>query len=405
MSSILGRSGRRRGVRWLGALGVLSLAGLASWHVGRGRTVACVQPYRGPLVERVVLTGRVITPGTSQLGVVGLGTVSVVEVEEGAKVTAGQPLLRLQDAEQQAALAKARAGMALASAQMGQVRQVTDRVADANLQQARIVLDQARREVARVERLAQSGAISPQEVDRARDAVVTASTQVASAEARATGAKGADAQLAGARIAEARASLKLAEARVAQTILTAPADGTVLKRHVEPGDIVQPGKVLIVLARDGEVRLEAQSDEKNLRWLRPGLMARAVADGHPDRPFEATLDWISPAVDVERGTVTVRFALPHPVAELRPDMTVSINLDVSRRDRALLVSLSAVHDSTSDHPWVLAVRAGRTHRVPVTLGPRGNDVVEVISGLRESAELVAESGLAVGARVRACEGD
>jgi HlyD family secretion protein len=339
MSSSLGRS--RRGVRWLVAFGLLGLTGLVSWRI-RGRpAVACVQPYRGPLVQRVVLTGRVITPGTAQLGVVGLGTVRAVQVEAGDRVTAGQPLLRLQDAEQQAAVAKARAGIALASAQMGQVRQVSDRVADANLQQARAALDQARRDLARVEQLAQSGAASPQEVDRARDAVVSASSQVASAEARATGAKGADAQLAGARITEARASLKLAEARLAQTVLIAPSNGTILERHVEPGDIVQPGKVLLVLAREGEVGLEAQSDEKNLRWLRPGLKARVVADGHPDRPFEATLDWVSPAVDVERGTVAVRFSLLHPVAELRPDMTVSINLDVSRREKALLVPRSA----------------------------------------------------------------
>jgi HlyD family secretion protein len=352
------------------------------------------------LVQRVVLTGRVIAPGKTQIGAVALGTVSTVPVDAGTRVKVGQTLVRLTDAEQQAAVDQARAGVALSNAQIGQIRQVTDRVAIAALEEARVELEQARRELMRTEQLAQTGATTPQSVDAARDAVTAAASRLASAEARATGVKGADTQLAGARLAEARAALRLAEARLAQTVLLAPADGTILERQVEPGDIVQPGKVLLVLARDGEVRLEAESDEKNLGWFKPGLVARVVADGLPEQPFSATLTWISPSVDLDRGTITVRFSLEQSLPELRPDMTVSINLDITRRPNALLVPVAAVRDNTSDHPWVLAVQNARTRRVQVNLGPRGNDQVEVLSGIDEQTILVNQSGIAEGTRVR-----
>jgi HlyD family secretion protein len=351
-------------------------------------------------VQRVVLTGRVITPGKTQIGATTIGTVSAVLVDAGSRVALGQPLVRLNDSEQQAAVAQARASVALSSAQMGQVKQVTDRMAIASLDEARVNLEQARRELARLEQLAQTGAIAPQSVDSARDNVTSASSRLASAEARSTGVRGADSQLAFARIAESRATLALAEARLAQTVLSAPANGTILERQVEPGDIIQPGKVLLVLARDGEVRLEAQSDEKNLGWFQPGLVAQVVADGLPDQPFAATLSWVSPAVDVDRGTVTVRFTIGNPLPALKPDMTVSINLDITRRPQALLLPLSAVRDNATDHPWVLAVKHERTQRIAVTLGPRAKDQVEVLSGVDERTVLVNQTGIAEDTHVR-----
>ncbi|HMA95231.1 MAG TPA: efflux RND transporter periplasmic adaptor subunit, partial [Polyangiaceae bacterium] len=201
-----------------------------------------------------------------------------------------------------------------------------------------------------------------------------------------------------------RATLELAEARLAQTRVLAPADGTIIERDVEPGDIVQPGRVLLVLARDGAIRLEAQADEKNLSWLRPGLHAKVTADGLPERPFAAELSWVSPAIDVERGTVIVRFSLVEAVEGLRPDMTVSINLEVAERVGVLLVPRGAVHDEATDHPWVLVVEGGRARRVSVVTGVHDEQQVELVKGIDEQAWIIGTAGIADGARVRASEG-
>lgn len=404
MSPVLPPLGLARAGRWLLIVGLIGVGALAVRRALLGPAVECVRTHRGSLSQRLVLTGRVITPGTAQLGVVTLGTVATVHVDAGTHVVQGQPLLSLSDAEARAAVAQARAGLLLASAQLGQVRKISGQVADASVNEARVALEQARRELTRTELLANSGSITSQAVDTARDTVAAAESRLASAEARAAGAKGPESQVAGARIAEAKAALEVAEVRLAQTQLLAPSPGTIIQRQVEPGDIVQPGKVLLVLARDGEVRLEAPADEKNLALLRPGLVAKVIADGLPDRPFGARLDWVSPAVDAERGTVTLKFALERPVAELKPDMTVSIDLELSRRDNTLLAPFAALHEEASDHPWVLVAKAGRAQRVPVVMGGRGKKEVEIVSGIDEQTHVITTKGIADGVRVRGCEG-
>jgi HlyD family secretion protein len=100
-------------------------------------------------------------------------------------------------------------------------------------------------------------------------------------------------------------------------------------RIVEPGDFVQRGKPLLSLALAGDVRLSALIDEKNLSVLKVGQAALVSADAYPDQRFRAKLAYLSPGIDVQRGTVEAKFAVPEPPPFLRADMTVSI--DIGRR--------------------------------------------------------------------------
>jgi HlyD family secretion protein len=170
---------------------------------------------------------------------------------------------------------------------------------------------------------------------------------------------------------------------------------------VEPGDVVPAGKVLLTLALEHETWLLAQPDEKNLPSLRVGQRARATADAYPDRPFDAEVISIAPGIDLARGTVDVKLRVPAPPAFLRSDLTLSIELEVGVRPRALVVPLGSVRDSATE-PWVLVVRKGRAVRVSVVLGARGGAVAEVLHGLAEG-ELVAREPdrIAEGERVRA----
>jgi HlyD family secretion protein len=115
MISTLRRSGLARAGRWLLIIGSIGIGVLGLRRVLLGPAVDCVRTHRGPLSQRLVLTGRVITPGTAQLGVVTLGTVATVHVDAGSHVEQGQPLLSLSDAEARAAVAQARAALSLRS--------------------------------------------------------------------------------------------------------------------------------------------------------------------------------------------------------------------------------------------------------------------------------------------------
>ena len=161
-----------------------------------------------------------------------------------------------------------------------------------------------------------------------------------------------------------------------------------LTRDVEPGDVAQAGKVLLTLAENGETRIYATVDEKNLRHLRSGATAQAVADAFPGQPFRAELYYIAPGVDALRGTVEVRLRVPEPPAFLRPDMTVSVEMIVGTREAALVLPAEAVREADGAAPWVLLADDGVARRQPVKLGLRGVGLIEIVEGLSEGAQAI-----------------
>jgi HlyD family secretion protein len=177
----------------------------------------------------------------------------------------------------------------------------------------------------------------------------------------------------------------------------------VVSRSVEPGDTVQPGKTLLLLAPQGVTELVAQIDERNLSWLRVGQPALASADAFAQQRFTAVLSTIAPGVDAQRGSVQVKLRVTTPPDYLRQDMTVSVEIEVGRQDAALAVPLEAVHESESGHPWLLRVNAAsRLERAAVTLGLRSGAWVQLSSGVAagERVLLTAGVGLQDGQRVR-----
>jgi len=364
----------------LAALGIRSL---------RGRPVEAVPVVRQDLLETLVVSGRVLARSKASLGSTVTGRVEAVLVEEGARVTAGQLLVRLDEREAAAALAEART-------RLEQSRGTDRRSAEEERTQAVLKLAMEERQLARIAALRTEGFVSEREEDDARQARDLArSTVVAATEkARSAAAGGADERGAASAVAAA-------EARLAQLRILAPEPGVVLVRAVEPGDVVSPGKALMTMALDRETQILAQPDEKNLPALRVGQKARASADAFPDRSFPAEVISISPGVDIARGTVDVKLRVPDPPDELKTDMTLSVELEVGKRERVLVVPLEAVRDAASE-PWMLAVRGRRAVRTPVTLGARGGAVAEVLKGLAEGDVIVRQPGkVKDGQRVRA----
>lgn len=385
------------------ALGVVALlAALLVLRAWRGREVAAYLVESRPVVQKVVATGRVRPPARSALASVALGRVRAVLVREGDRVAAGQPLVKLEDVEQEAALRQAQGRVAEAAARLEQVRGAAGRQASEALRQADLRVAQATQDLARVRQLAEAGSSSQQAADDAERSLALARSQRDAAAAQAASAGGADERLAAAALTQAEAARAVAASRLAETEIQAPAPGQVVAREVEPGDVVTAGRMLLAMTSDGALELTALVDEKNLALLRPGQPARASADAFPGQVFEATVAWIAPAVDPARGTVEVRLAVPSPPPVLRPDMTVSVNVDVGRKDAALVVPADVIRDPTGD-PWVLAIVGRHAERRAVTLGMRGDGLVELTAGLVAGDAVVAPSGgfVAAGERVRA----
>ena len=233
--------------------------------------------------------------------------------------------------------------------------------------------------------------------------VAHAQALTAQAQRQAHDDDGVEQSLAQSTLVLARTNAQAANARLSYTRLLAPFDGFVVSRSVEPGDMVQPGKTLLMLAPNGVTELVAQIDERNLSLLRLGQPAMASADAFAQQRFAAVVSAIAPAVDAQRGSVQVKLQVGAPPDYLRQDMTVSVEIEVGRQAAALAVPLEAVHESESANPWVWRITAAsRLERVSVTLGLRSGAWVQLLTGVAEGQRVLATAGtgLREGQRVR-----
>jgi HlyD family secretion protein len=390
------------------AAALFAAALLGGAYAGRallfGPQVPVYTALRRELVQTVVASGRVETPRRVDVGSQVTGAIAAIPVAEGQAVKAGQVLIELERGEARAAVEQARAAVGEASARLLQLRELGLPVAQQALRQAEANLNTARRQYQRSKELFARGFVGQAQLDEVQRAVEVAESQFASArfQARSVGDRGSDLLIARAALEQAQASLRQAQARLAYTTIAAPVDGVLIARAAERGDVVQPGKVLMVLSPAGPTQLVVQVDEKNMGLLRIGQAALASADAYPSQRFGVRLSYINPAVDPQRGALEVKFDVPQPPAYLRQDMTVSVDVEVARRANAIVVPAETVHDAASQAPWVMKVAGRRLRRQPVALGASGSGNTEIVAGL-QAGELVTPAtgaGLAEGARVR-----
>lgn len=383
------------------------------WGFTRPGAGTGVVVQAAPLLRTLQFSARVATASRVDLGATVTGRVSQVLVAEGAAVRQGTVLLRLEAAELQAALAQAVAGERQAAARLAGLRSTGRGSVQAGVAQADAVLAAAQADLRRTQDLVSRGFLSPARLDESQRALDVARAQQASARAQvaAIGEQGTDVAQAQAQLALASAATQAARARLAQTELLAPTDGRVLVRAVEPGQIVQPGRALLTLALSGPLQLVAPVDERYLQQLHPGQAAGVRADAFPEQRFAAQVLSIAPLVDAQRGAVEVKLAVTQPPPFLREDMTLSVEVETGRRDRALAVPVSALRapapgapgaaapdDATTATVWL--ARDGRVEARSVRLGLRTLEAVEVSEGLAAGDTVLTGPAPAPGQRVK-----
>jgi HlyD family secretion protein len=396
---------RRRAKHALLAALVLAAAGYALRDVMLGKPVAAHRAVRSDLVQTVVASGRVVTPQRVSVGAVVTARVTRIPVAEGQAVKRGDILIELDDRDERAAAAQAQAAVTQAEARIRQLREVGLPAAEQSLLQARANATIARQQYERSRDLKAQGFVSQAALDDAQRNLDVAESQLRAArlQVETNSASGSDFAMARTALEQARAGLSVAQARLEHMLIHASVDGTLIGRSVEPGDIVQPGKELMVLAPSGETQIVVQIDEKNLGQLRLAQKALASADAFPRERFAAELFYVNPGIDALRGSVEVKLRVNDAPEYLRQDMTVSVDIEVARRSNVVVVPADAVRDAGGIEPWVLAIQERRAVRRTVKLGLKGDGRIEVIEGVAPGDVLVSAAELAVraGQRVRA----
>ncbi|HEY3785343.1 MAG TPA: efflux RND transporter periplasmic adaptor subunit [Steroidobacteraceae bacterium] len=265
---------KARRLRWLAITGAAFLVVAA----GYGAYWGTVLRYR-EATDDAYVNGNVvqITPQIS-------GTVVAIGADDTQFVKAGQPLVKLDQADAKVALDQAEAQLAL---KVREVRTLfaTSAQLRAAVQLRESDLDMARKDLARRERLGSSGAISAEELQHARDAfasaqaaLLAAQQQLAGNQARVDGTTLEDHP----DVRNASAAVRNAYLEYSRTTLPAPVSGFVARRNVQLGQRVNPGAPLMSVVPLDQVWVDANFKEPQLARMRVGQPVTLTADlyGH-----------------------------------------------------------------------------------------------------------------------------
>ena len=206
-------------------------------------------------------------------------------------------------------------------------------------------------------------------------------------------AQPADIQAANAQLLSAQGTVQAAQTALGNTILKAPADGTITQVNSKVGQQATAMQAVFVLQNINALHSEAYVSESNVASLKIGQTTDYTFDAlGPDKHFEGKILTIDPASTVISGVVNylVKSSLPN-ILEIKPGMTVNMTILVATRENALAISSSAVINQNNEQ-FVRVIDNPTTktyHQVKITTGLQADGgIVEILSGLNNNQEIV-----------------
>jgi RND family efflux transporter MFP subunit len=311
------------------------------------------------------------------------GKVAEVLIEEGMVVTEGQVLARLDSSNVDT-------DFQLAEAQL--------RAAQSGLKSTRVRLDEARRNLARLQTLVEKKLVSTADLDHSK------------AEADALAAQ-LESEQAGVNVVARQ--LDVYRQQVEDTTIRAPFAGVVVAKNAQPGEMISPVSAGGGFTRTGigtivdmsSLEIEVDVNEAYINRVTPGQAVLATLDAYPDWRIACHVIAIIPTADRQRATVAVRVGFDALDPRILPDMGAKVAFQEADSSRLAAIGVTvplAAIQTESDRSHVLVVNDGRIERRAVSLGAEtGTDVV-VIGSLASGTRVVvdAPAGLADGVMVR-----
>ncbi len=257
---------------------------------------------------------------------------------------------------------------------------------EARLEKARIARKDAEVKLGRQKKLFEDGIISKQELEDAEIGFEKAGTDV---------------KLSQAELMQSKEALKEANERLADTRITAPFTGTILKKFVDRGQVISStlssaseGTQIFSMANLDNIFVTAHVDEVDISRIAPEQAAIVKADSLPGREFAAKVERVAPKGRTEM-TVTIFDVVVRVTdkekALLKPGMTADVNITTRVKENVLLVPRDAVKTREDRKTGVYVMKAGVPEFMEASFGDTDGERTEVTSGVTEGVEVVTSS--------------
>lgn len=328
-------------------------------------TVGTMTPIRQDLDVRLTYTADLIPNQLVNIFSRVDGYIAKIYVDKGDLVKANQLLVEIDHTDYIHAVNQAKANLLSAKAKVVQQ--------DAGVRNATLTLD-------RMQALIKDQFISQQDLDTAlvnRDAAVALQDSLR------------------AQVQQMTVALAQAETNLAYSYIRAPFAGYIAERNLDPGAYVSGTTTStstvsrgILSVHDVEtIRTLIEVVEKDVPHVQVGQRADVRAEAYPNEVFEGRVTRIVQALNRATRTMTVEVDLPNKDHRLKGGMFARVEVLVATHPQAIQIPLDAV-SRLEESQYVYVVKDGKAHQVPVVLGARAENRVEVVKGLAGDEQLI-----------------
>lgn len=358
---------------------------------------------RGPIEQTIsaeavvfALEQAVITPKITS-------TIRKFYVQRGSKVSKGQLLAELENADLASAAEQSKGEFEQAEAgyvtttEASLPQQIQKAELDAAA--AKAAYDAQKKVYDARKGLFDQGALPRRDLDTAEVALAQARSQNEQAQKQLADLNrlGKEQQLksASGQLSAAKGKYQNAKAMLSYSEIRSPIDGVVTDRPLYEGELAAANQPILTVMNTKKLIAKAHISQADAVQLKIGDEAELDVPG-TDEPVKGKVMLISPALDPGSTTIEVWIEAIKPGPMLKPGMNVSVEATAKTVKDALIVSTAAVFKSAEGTDYVmLGGSDGKAHQVNVKEGIRNKEFTEILSGIKENDSVITVGGYAL----------
>jgi len=349
------------------------------------RQVKTTQVVESPFGETVTANGTLAAFDQTTVSVKVPGRLKAIGVDLGTVVSQGQVIAQVESDDYKLRVQQAEASLAQARARLGLAPDGTDDLVDpektATVRQARAVLDEARFNRDRAQKLVDQGIIAKAEFDTANSTFKVAEGRYQDAYEEIRNRQGI--------LAQRRSELALARQQLKDTAVVAPLDGIIQEKRASTGEYLAAGAPVVNIVRMDPLRLRAEIPERESHTVRPGQSVRVTVEGDTNI-YVGKIMRLSPVI-AEQTRILMVEADVRNNGKLRPGSFARAEIVTNDAKMAVTVPNNAIVTFAGIEK-VLVVQNGKALEKPITTGRRNNEFTEIVAGVNVGEKVILEPG-------------
>lgn len=352
---------------------------------GQPRQVKTVQVAETPIGETVTVNGTLAAYDQATVGTKVAGRLQSISVDFGTVVRKGQAIAKLEPQDYQLRVQQAEASLAQARARVGLSPDGGDDRVTAEqtgtVREAKAVLDESKAKRDRAARLINQGIIPKAEMDTADADYKVAMSRYQDAVEEIRNRQGV--------LAQRRSELNLARQQLADTMLYAPMTGVVQEKKASVGEYLAAGAPVVDIVQIDPLRLRVDVPERESHKIHTGQSVRVTVEGDPDA-YLGTVKRLSPSISQQNRVLSVEADVRNN-GHLKPGAFVKAEIVTDQTSTAATVPPSAIVTFAGIEK-VITIEGGKAVEKVVMTGRRGQDWVEIKSGINVGQKVIVNPG-------------